>query len=765
MPSPLHRSLLVLACVVFALCCGCEVRRTTFFDAADLQRPRNLTYAEVEPIYVVGRAAEPNLPAYEGAPARFTVAPRLPAGLTLDDTTGVLHGAPLVGAEAADYEITATNPFGTASVTLRIHVRAPRADRGWIAGDGTVQSLAIDRADGSLRLLRHERVGVGATSLALHPDGAWLHVATAGDQNLQTIRIENGELTTRTIAGTGRSITGVHVHPSGRFVYALHGPEGYAVRYLLDERSGRLQLPLQVGLGADVTQLLFEPSGRIAIAIDSFTFLVGIFQIDADLGVLRPLTVLGTAPGPKVAALDTVGGRLVVADRRNGESFWFRFDEAAQLPQLVARTLLPVPPSALAFDPRTGTLLMTDREHPRLRTLTLRDGVVVQQSQTALSALGTALAVDPAGVAYVTTQDARVAAVAFDAVGLLAPPRELGLDAANGALALEYGAIRELTTQAAYVACGDGTLRHVAFDNAFRPSFTASHHLPEAPRAVATPLAGERVFALTPHRLEVLPIDANTRIQPGPTPDGVGAPFPVPFVDAVDLVVAPNGDSVFVADRGRSELVALAVVGSHVSERARLPLAVEPRVMTADPGGTWIAVVGAEPPTLTLLRREPTGGLRHVDAARCGADPVAVAFAPGGRRIYVANRGDATITRFGVAADGRLSILGLTPVASRPVALAVDARGQHLLIAHDATPTVAVHRLDADGHLGAARPHPMSLGPVSLAFVPGTQILLVACPGEDAVVVASFDPATASVRILERQPLPRARGFAFATGR
>ncbi|HLU69359.1 MAG TPA: putative Ig domain-containing protein, partial [Fibrobacteria bacterium] len=57
-----------------------------------------------------------------GAVASYSIAPALPAGLTLNTTTGRIAGTPTGASAAANYTVTATNASGTATATVNITV-------------------------------------------------------------------------------------------------------------------------------------------------------------------------------------------------------------------------------------------------------------------------------------------------------------------------------------------------------------------------------------------------------------------------------------------------------------------------------------------------------------------------------------------------------------------------------------------------------------------------------------------------------------------
>lgn len=83
--------------------------------------PANLRYTNAT--YVVGTAIPANTPTSTGgAILAYAVAPPLPAGLSLDTTTGVISGTPTAVTASATYVVTGTNLSGstTASVVLAV---------------------------------------------------------------------------------------------------------------------------------------------------------------------------------------------------------------------------------------------------------------------------------------------------------------------------------------------------------------------------------------------------------------------------------------------------------------------------------------------------------------------------------------------------------------------------------------------------------------------------------------------------------------------
>lgn len=89
---------------------------------ATLQAPSGLTY-DTPKTYGTGTAISPNTPAVGGGPVdSYSVSPALPAGLSLDGSTGVIAGTPTTVTAAATYTVTATNAAGSTQGTVSITI-------------------------------------------------------------------------------------------------------------------------------------------------------------------------------------------------------------------------------------------------------------------------------------------------------------------------------------------------------------------------------------------------------------------------------------------------------------------------------------------------------------------------------------------------------------------------------------------------------------------------------------------------------------------
>ena len=96
--------------------------------------------------YIIGTAITSLSPASTGAaPTGYSVSPALPAGLSLNTTTGIISGTPTAILPAANYTVTATAASGctgTTIVNITVTPAAPTATGGSTCGTGTVTLTA-----------------------------------------------------------------------------------------------------------------------------------------------------------------------------------------------------------------------------------------------------------------------------------------------------------------------------------------------------------------------------------------------------------------------------------------------------------------------------------------------------------------------------------------------------------------------------------------------------------------------------------------------
>ncbi|MFM6913427.1 MAG: putative Ig domain-containing protein, partial [Aquirufa sp.] len=72
------------------------------------------------PVYTVGTAIASLQPTVSGTVTTYSISPILPAGLSLNTSTGAITGTPSAAVSATTYTVTATNAYGSGTATLTI---------------------------------------------------------------------------------------------------------------------------------------------------------------------------------------------------------------------------------------------------------------------------------------------------------------------------------------------------------------------------------------------------------------------------------------------------------------------------------------------------------------------------------------------------------------------------------------------------------------------------------------------------------------------
>ncbi len=103
---------------------GCEGPRANISVVTSIAAPASLSYTTPN-VYTTGTAITAlNPTSTGGAIASYSISPSLPAGLTLNTSTGIISGTPTSATAQLSYIITGTNTSGTVSSTVVITVNS-----------------------------------------------------------------------------------------------------------------------------------------------------------------------------------------------------------------------------------------------------------------------------------------------------------------------------------------------------------------------------------------------------------------------------------------------------------------------------------------------------------------------------------------------------------------------------------------------------------------------------------------------------------------
>ena len=230
-------------------------------------------YATNPAIYVAGEAIAPNQPDVTGVADQWSVAPPLPAGLTLDPVDGIVTGVPAAPSPLVVYTVTAENARGASTTDLVFEV---------FTADTTV---LVSRSDAGVA------GSVGSTQPAISGDGtqvAFTSVASdlvAGDGNgssdVFVHSLVDGTTERVSVAPGGGDANAACAEPSidasGRFV-AFRSAAGNLVAgdtnglddvFLHDRQTGTTLLMSRSTLGAAANATCLRPSlsadGRLVV--------------------------------------------------------------------------------------------------------------------------------------------------------------------------------------------------------------------------------------------------------------------------------------------------------------------------------------------------------------------------------------------------------------------------------------------------------------------------------------------------------------------
>ncbi|MBK8419161.1 Ig domain-containing protein [Candidatus Villigracilis saccharophilus] len=111
--------ILLLVCLGLFACGG----GTDNAGGGNTTAPTAITYSTNPAAYTKDIAITENCPTVSGGKATaFTVSPALPAGLSLDPSTGVITGTPITVVAQTSYVVTVKNATGSVSATLSLSI-------------------------------------------------------------------------------------------------------------------------------------------------------------------------------------------------------------------------------------------------------------------------------------------------------------------------------------------------------------------------------------------------------------------------------------------------------------------------------------------------------------------------------------------------------------------------------------------------------------------------------------------------------------------
>ena len=257
----------------------------TVNDAA----PSSLAYTTPVPVYTKGTAISSNSPTNSGGTVvSYAVSPDLPAGLSLNTSTGILSGTPTVIARSAVYTVQATNSGGSTTATLTITVNdMPPAGLAYTYASANFPigvAIATNTPNSS---------GGTINSYSVSPSLPWglkLNSSTGVITGIPTT-LKPQETYVVTAANAGGNTTAslvFNVVPSGPTLTSINWPRGsVGVRVILTGTSL-----------VNVVAIAFNGVPAPAFIVDGPTQITVTVPLGATTGPVSATSPLGIAAGP-----------------------------------------------------------------------------------------------------------------------------------------------------------------------------------------------------------------------------------------------------------------------------------------------------------------------------------------------------------------------------------------------------------------------------------------------------------------------------------
>ena len=635
-------------------------------------------------------------PTIQGIVDSFSISPALPGAISFKPLTGIVSGTSGQVLAYTEYEVEATNVFGTAVATFGLTI-TPQVDTQVyyvLGGDGTISSFK-PRGTSAYPVPSAYALAEG-TPVDAVGDAAGGHLFVLDDQ---------GRIWSHAIdPASGRLAGGVEqAQVAGAYQLELSAPAGVlfaltaGVLHAYDAApDGSLAARGTAPASSGAADLVAHPGGDYAYVADGFEQTLSVYDLSGGLVRLDGALDLGHYA---LRAVVHPAGELLFSASHDGRLTSVSLDPTpglgtvAQHASSVSAIVLPSACADLALTSDGAWLFASGGAD---RVVHRYD---VDPVSGALTLGHTVAAGDSAGELLVGRNDdgilcldeASEELMTWSIPGMSLDGRyrtrgaPVALSSARGGLYVE-------TTTAVVVADGTGeTLTSVAWDEGadlFVLTPQAPQALADAPVAAAFHPALDVAYALDrggnlsafsvdPESAELAPL--GTLASPASS-------------ELFELLVDPSGRFAYALERtGEVRTFALGPDGVPTSLAGETQPVASARCATLDPLGRYLCIGSELPAQLTLLELDPVTGSPSPVAQLSTAAPIAsVAFPGTGRRLFAAEAGTGALAVFDV-----LPVVGQL-VPATPAAHALGA-GDGLVVAETFGATLHFGDLAAQG--------------------------------------------------------------------
>ncbi|HYE98015.1 MAG TPA: beta-propeller fold lactonase family protein, partial [Planctomycetota bacterium] len=650
-------------------------------------------------------------------------------------------------------DIDDTEPAtATATTTYQIAVRTPGPRFLFAAGGSSTSTLGTDARTGRFRHLTYDAL-TGKTAIAVHPTGPYLYGVHGGVSSLYAHSFDQrtGVITRiQTIDVGFPSLTSLTLHASGSFLYAVSEGNNVIYPFQIDPATGLLSpasAPTAVSTtGSQPVMARIDPSGKFLYAVHWSTSNITGYSIDPATGGLTLIGTFPTGSNPRSLVFHPDGAFAYTVN---------------YFPGTVSRFALNATTGALTFQETVSTT--TDRNLDAAflaggtRAWLMSEGSTIPFEVDPATGIWT-----PAGGAvgggrrlladrdeeylYVLNNN-RLTVHAIEAgTGGLRPhqelvPRALG---ATGFALWEGPPVEWVPTFAFTSNTGGNDISRFAIDpmdGTLTPAGTTAAGL--APRRGAASFDGRRLYVPNSGDGTVsgFAIDPVTGAL---SPAGTAATGSGPW----DAVVTADARFCLVAVRSSNTVAVLSLdpgtgapTFSHSAAAGLLPSA-----LVFEASGYHLFVANAGSNEVSRYNMEPFNGALMAETPKASLPaPLGLAADPYGRFLYYTGSGDGTVARSPLNGNSSFPADTWLVTGGTPFDIQVHPDDRHWYVAYVSPPEIRVFRRDLNGAGTQVGTTALPAAPTGLSLDVNGRFAYVTVGDHDKVWRFIIDPSTGTL--------------------